>query len=278
MMDEYWDIYDANRNFTGRTHRRGDLLSPGDYHMVVHIWTLNSCGEFLITQRAPEKFLPLIWECTAGSALAGEDSLAAALREVREETGISLRPENGERIYAIRREDNFCDVWLFRQDVDLADFVPQPGETIDARLALPEDILRMMDADTFFRHSFTGALLGQVMGDHLLQREKMLICPPPGTSRAAIEALLARDFGEIGASGEICDRDTAMDTLLQRSVTPLGESWKIENYELRRLSETICLVTYILTWGSRQTRRSTIWRLENGAWRAAYHQGTGCTS
>ena len=163
MDEEFWDIYDANRNKTGRVHRRGDPLPPGDYHLVVHVWILNSRGEFLITQRAPGKTYPLMWECTGGSAFVGEDSLTAALREAKEETGITLRPENGELVTVLHREDDFADVWLFRQDVVLADFVPQPAETIAARLAGPEEILRMMDAGMFFRHLFTQALLERTM-------------------------------------------------------------------------------------------------------------------
>jgi len=150
-MDEYWDIYDADRNLTGRIHRRGDPLLPGDYHLVVHVW-ICSGDQYFITRRAPEKEVaPLIWEVTGGSALAGEDSLAAALREAREETGIALRPENGMVFDSIRRGDNFADVWLFRQEVSLADFVPQPGETIDARLASPEELRAMVhEKKTFF--------------------------------------------------------------------------------------------------------------------------------
>ena len=33
---EYWDIYDIDRNRTGRTVARGPYLEPGDYHIVVH--------------------------------------------------------------------------------------------------------------------------------------------------------------------------------------------------------------------------------------------------
>ena len=157
-MPELWDLYDARRNLTGRTHTRdhrlGDALQPGDYHLVVHVWLLNSRGEFLIDQRSPEKdMFPLMWETCGGSALAGEDSLTAALREFREEIGIALLPERGKRVLTFRREDerDFLDIWLFRQDVDPADFIPQPGETVQARFATPEEILRMMDAGEFIR-------------------------------------------------------------------------------------------------------------------------------
>jgi 8-oxo-dGTP pyrophosphatase MutT (NUDIX family) len=119
------------------------------------VWIVNSRGEYLITQRAPEKrAFPLLWEAPGGSVLAGEDSLAAALRETGEETGFVLRPENGALFTTWRRPDSFADVWLFRQEVSLADFVPRPGETIDARLALPGEILAMQQAGTFFRNAY----------------------------------------------------------------------------------------------------------------------------
>ena len=43
--DEIWDVYDKERNLTGQTHRRGDPLAPGEYHLVVHICIFNSQGK-----------------------------------------------------------------------------------------------------------------------------------------------------------------------------------------------------------------------------------------
>jgi len=154
---EIWDIYDADRKLTGRTHVRGEPMQPGDYHLVVHVWVVNSRGEFFIDLRAPDKdFLPNMWEVCGGSALVGDDSLTAALREFQEETGIVLDPTCGECVASYRREDNlysdFVDVWLFRQDIDPADFVPQPGETVCAKLATAEEILQMHDTGIFGTH------------------------------------------------------------------------------------------------------------------------------
>ena len=78
-MAEFWDIYDAERRLTGKRHRRGDPLLEGEYHLVVHIWVRNSTGAFLITKRADGKEpFPGKWECTGGSALAGERSRGAS--------------------------------------------------------------------------------------------------------------------------------------------------------------------------------------------------------
>ena len=141
--DELWDLLDEDGNPTGKTHRRGDPLAPGERHLSVSVWMRNSRGEFLLTQRAANKGYPHLWECTGGAAVAGDDSLSAALRELREETGLIARPENGQRLFRFAHPDGFSDVWLFKQDFNLDDVVFQPGETCGAQCASPERILEM---------------------------------------------------------------------------------------------------------------------------------------
>ncbi len=147
--DELWDVYDENRNLTGRLQRRGDALETGDFHLVVYVWIRQSDGRFLLTKRSPNKGYPNMWETTGGSAVAGDDSLTAALREVKEETGITLLPENGTCILTHKGENFFGDYWLFRQDIDLNDVVLQEGETCGKMLA-DEDTIRAMHKDGRF--------------------------------------------------------------------------------------------------------------------------------
>ncbi|MBR5536323.1 MAG: NUDIX domain-containing protein [Clostridia bacterium] len=145
--DELWDIYDKDRTFTGRIQKRGEPLQTGDYHLTVHVWLQHTDGRFLITKRAPNKGYAGLWECTGGSALSGDDSLAAALREVREETGLEIAPENGKIILSYQGWDWFTDVWLFRQNFALDAVVLQPGETCDFRWCTADEILEMNERD-----------------------------------------------------------------------------------------------------------------------------------
>ena len=148
--DEYWDIFDENRQPTGRIHKRGDPLPDGDCHLVVRAWIVNSKGELLITRRALNKIgFPGMWEIPGGSVETGEDSLTATIRETREESGIVLLPENAELFSTYRRSESFYDNWLFRQEFDLADVVLQEGETIDARAATWSEISAMMEREEF---------------------------------------------------------------------------------------------------------------------------------
>ena len=156
---ELWDIYDKDRNLTGRFHRRGDFLAEGDYHLVVHVLTQNSNGEFLLTKRSPNKGFPNMWECTGGSALAGDDSLAAAMREVREETGLTLNPENGKCVISYLRDECFVDIWLFRQDFCLSDVKLLEGETCDAMYASAEQIRQMQQDGVLVPFTYLDELL-----------------------------------------------------------------------------------------------------------------------
>ena len=162
---ELWDVYDVNCNLTGRFHHRGDPLQPGDYHMVVHVWLRNSKGEFLITKRSPNKGFPNMWECTGGSALAGDDSLSAAMREVKEETGLTLLPENGRVILNGIGCDYFYDIWLFEQDFDLADVVLLEGETCDAKYAAEEEILQMQKTGVFVPYEYLEELFRKIRSE-----------------------------------------------------------------------------------------------------------------
>ena len=120
---ELWDLYTADRQQTSSTHIRGNELPDDRYHLVVHVWLRNAEDKYLLTQRAPNrKRLPLAWECTCGSVLAGESSLAGAVREVSEEVGINLNPrvDPGTVVYSCVRKyflgkkyNDILDVWVF---------------------------------------------------------------------------------------------------------------------------------------------------------------------
>lgn len=132
---ELWDIYDKNRNKTGKLHARGNTLAEGEYHLVIHVWIMNSNGQVLISKRHTDKPFPCMWECVGGSVITGESSLQGALREVKEEIGIDLCEQNGRLLKSERRDhyNDFYDVWLFEQDIDIKDVIMQADEVIEVK-------------------------------------------------------------------------------------------------------------------------------------------------
>ena len=131
---ELWDLYDGDRRPLGRTHVRGVPCPPGVYHLVVTVWTVNSRGDILLTLRDPAKeSFPNTWENTGGSALAGETSLRAAVRELLEETGIAAAEEELVLLGSQIARDSLYDHYLLRRDVALGELRLQPGETVGAR-------------------------------------------------------------------------------------------------------------------------------------------------
>ncbi len=148
---EIWDLYDEKRKLTGRTHIRGEELPDGCYHLVVHVWIRNSRGEYLISQRAADRpTYPLKWECVGGSVIKGEDSLHGALREVKEEVGISLPAESGRVVYTKtrgyvdgRRFNDIMDVWLFEYDGDADLANADTKEVADTRWLKTADIRKL---------------------------------------------------------------------------------------------------------------------------------------
>ena len=89
---ESFDLYDINRNKTGKTLERGNKVPAGYYRLVVHACIFGSDGRMLIQRRQPFKSgWAGMWDITAGgSAQSGDTSNEAASRELSEEVGIDV--------------------------------------------------------------------------------------------------------------------------------------------------------------------------------------------
>ncbi len=138
---EIWDLYDRNRTPLGVTHPRGRQypMPRGTYHPAVTVFTVSADGLLLVTRRSTEKRLyPGFLEVTAGSGVAGEDSLTSALRELSEETGIDGKQANGgaglDLLVTVYEPTAFMDCYLARLDAPAAEveLTLQDGETTDS--------------------------------------------------------------------------------------------------------------------------------------------------
>lgn len=149
---EKWELLNADGIPTGKTIVRGETLRAGQYHLVEHIWIVDSKGRILIQRRNPNlRLMPGIWAATGGSAIAGEDSESAARRELFEE--LSIRTSPGELVYGgrMRRRNSFTDLWILYRDIDSTSLRLQPEEVAAVRWVTTEELLEMLE-DRRFHH------------------------------------------------------------------------------------------------------------------------------
>ena len=145
---ELWDLYTADRLPTGKTHIRGEKLPDGLYHLVVHVWITDGNGNYLLSRRSASRpTFPLMWETVGGSVITGEDSLAGALREVKEEVGIDLCPEDGQLVLSELRPQygDIKDVWLFRYDGEADLSAASTDEVCETAWKTKGEIRTMLD-------------------------------------------------------------------------------------------------------------------------------------
>jgi hypothetical protein len=111
--------------------------------------------------------------------------------------------------------------------------------------------------------------------EELKRREPIFHRPEFAGSRAAIEAMVAPDFWEIGASGRRYSREYVLETLEARQDDPVeDDDWQTREFHCRELAPDLYLLTYTLLQGERHTRRATIWRRTAAGWVVVFHQGT----
>ncbi len=153
---EKWDLYTKYREKTGKELIRGEKIPKDFYHLVVHVWIRNCKGEYLISQRSGNRpTFPLMWECVGGSVLKGESSIDGALREVKEEVGLDLKPEAGKLLftklrgtdvkYECKQFNDFMDVWLFEYDGDLHLDNATTDEVADCRWMTVSEIRKLYE-------------------------------------------------------------------------------------------------------------------------------------
>lgn len=166
-MQELWDVYNSQgQKINGRVSIRGmHDLGRNEYHLVVYVWIITGDKKIILSKRQKGRNFGGVWECTGGCVLMGENSLEAALREVREELGLLLKPENGEhfkrylRAYPIGAKA-ICDVWVFRQDFDEGDLKLQTEEVSEVRFVKTEELMTYFRAGEFIqRYPYINKLL-----------------------------------------------------------------------------------------------------------------------
>jgi isopentenyldiphosphate isomerase len=143
--DERFDVLDRQGAPTGRARTRREVHADGDWHGAVHVWIVDGENRVLLQRRAPGKDLAggRIDVSVGGHLRAGE-TWPEALREVEEELGVTVGPEDvaplgsvaSERLYADAIDREHQQVFALRLDRELRQYVPDPAE-VDVLYLVP---------------------------------------------------------------------------------------------------------------------------------------------
>ncbi|SHL64282.1 Isopentenyldiphosphate isomerase [Fibrobacter sp. UWH5] len=144
MTEEQIDVLNPDGTFAGYSRGRTEVHEKGLWHRTVHIWAFDKSGRILFQLRAAvkENNPGLLDTSCAGHISAGDSSCNAAVRELREELGVTKTAEELEYLFESGHEsvlnggsylDNeYYDTYkIVLSDEEAASLVPQPGEVDD---------------------------------------------------------------------------------------------------------------------------------------------------
>lgn len=139
MEEEYLDILDELGKPTGKICLKSEAHKKGYFHPTVHIWFYTENGQVLFQKRGINKeTFPNYWDVSvAGHIIAGETVVEAALREVEEEIGLTIKTSQLHKIDIWKsinihpngiKDCEFQNVFLCKLEVTLDELKKQDEE------------------------------------------------------------------------------------------------------------------------------------------------------
>ena len=124
MAEEMIDVLDENGIKTGAIATRKEVHKKGLWHRAIVVAIINERNEILLQQRSMNKEKNAgLWDISAaGHISAGQDSLAAATREINEEVsvniGFNVEVKEFRFMYSFRKQQVFKDDFIENQFYD----------------------------------------------------------------------------------------------------------------------------------------------------------------
>ena len=140
MSKEYFDVLDENGNKTGKIKLRSEVHRDGDWHQGVHIWIINDKGEILLQRRCATKDSNpnMLDISSAGHLTAGDESLSGAIRELKEELNLDVKPEELQFIKTLKRNSKYTSTFINNEFDDL--YILRTTKSIDDMKYQEEEI------------------------------------------------------------------------------------------------------------------------------------------
>lgn len=152
-MEELIDCLDEFGNKTGIVKPKSAIKKDGDYHRVIAVLIVND-DKILIHQRSKnKKVYPSLWSLfIRGHVQSGEDSLDAALREIKEEIGISINKNELEFLYTLKEEakkkdyieNMFYDTYILRKNINIKNITIQKEEVDDIKYINIDEVYNLI--------------------------------------------------------------------------------------------------------------------------------------
>ncbi len=199
---ELFDLVDASGHPLGHTKARGAVHRDGDWHRAIHVWVVHEVAprpRVILQRRSLSKDTwPGLVDVSVGGHLGAGETAADALREAREEIGLTLLPADVTLLgrTALSRslpggiiDREVLDVFAARVDRPLASLTPHPAEVAELLSVSVDDALALWNDETDRAPAVSLSPDGQVRAVTLLRRD---LCGPDGGFRARALAAVKR--------------------------------------------------------------------------------------
>lgn len=120
----------------------------GVFMKIVTIFIQNNQKEFLIQKRSPQKNGK--YGITSGHANPDESPEQAAIREIKEELGISLKKDQLKLFYTTKEKQETYYLYFLKKEIDLAKLILQKEEVESVKWCTIEEIENLIKNREFF--------------------------------------------------------------------------------------------------------------------------------
>lgn len=147
---ELIQIVDKNGNFTGEVMDKEEAHDKNLLHNEVAAFIINGKGQVLLQKRSVNKrFNPNKWALCAGHVDAYESFESAILREIKEEIGIDVNPNElmsfGEREFTIRDLNSHITYFYYvKLNLNEKDFIIQEEELSEVKWFDIDKVIEMI--------------------------------------------------------------------------------------------------------------------------------------
>lgn len=154
MNDEIFDIVDRFGNIIGQARRNECHGNPALMHRTAHVIVMDDEQRIWLQKRSDSKDIqPGKWDTSVGGHLnPGEDPLQAAVRETREEIGLSITPQRLKFCYSYIMSNDIETEFVstYCVTIDCTEHIEfDPGEISDGRFWCADEINAQIGSGIF---------------------------------------------------------------------------------------------------------------------------------